>query len=245
MRCSAFFPAGPRCFDFLTPELRQLGGVAETQNISGWDYDPIASELIEEAEDGTVLDNGCGLRNAYLEKVVNFEIVDHPTTDVLGIGESLPFGDESFDAVLSIAVLEHVRDPFRCAAEITRVLKRGGRLYAIVPHLQPYHGYPHYYYKMTRQGLESLVSRGLAIERSGTPREGLSIWTLNWFLNSYLAALPTDTAERLRALRVDDLIGPSTRYSTKTSSSSSTIEPTTSSPARTSSSRGGLDLMDG
>jgi SAM-dependent methyltransferase len=38
----------------------------------------------------------------------------------------LSFKDESFDAVLSLDVLEHVEDPFQAALELFRVLRKGG-----------------------------------------------------------------------------------------------------------------------
>lgn len=41
---------------------------------------------------------------------------------------SLPFGDGSFDAVLSTYSLCPVQDPARCARELYRVTRRGGRL---------------------------------------------------------------------------------------------------------------------
>ncbi|HVP90477.1 MAG TPA: bifunctional 2-polyprenyl-6-hydroxyphenol methylase/3-demethylubiquinol 3-O-methyltransferase UbiG [Terriglobales bacterium] len=45
---------------------------------------------------------------------------------VSGVGESLPFSDQSFGAVLCCDVLEHVRDLPKVIAEISRVLKPGG-----------------------------------------------------------------------------------------------------------------------
>lgn len=44
-------------------------------------------------------------------------------------GETLPFPDCSFDYVISLQVLEHVRDPAAIVSEMLRVLKPGGRCY--------------------------------------------------------------------------------------------------------------------
>jgi 2-polyprenyl-3-methyl-5-hydroxy-6-metoxy-1,4-benzoquinol methylase len=51
----------------------------------------------------------------------------------LAFGESLPFESESFDAILSFDVLEHVQSPVATLAECRRVLKPGGRLYLVFP----------------------------------------------------------------------------------------------------------------
>jgi SAM-dependent methyltransferase len=50
-----------------------------------------------------------------------------------GVGEALPFANDSFDAVLSYDVLEHVQDPRKTLAEVCRVLKAGGRFLAVFP----------------------------------------------------------------------------------------------------------------
>ncbi len=43
---------------------------------------------------------------------------------VQGSGYSLPFKDDSVDAVLECGVLHHVADPFRVVEEMTRVARR-------------------------------------------------------------------------------------------------------------------------
>lgn len=176
--------------DFLTDELKRAAGIADTSNVSSNEYDPHLLDMIEQYADGLVLDCGAGLRHRYYANVVNFEIVDYVTTDILGVGEALPFADASFDAVISIAVLEHVRDPFACAREIVRVLKPGGRLVCAVPFLQPLHGFPHHYYNMTGQGLRALFERDLAIDAHVVPQSMLPIWTLTWMVTSWANGLP-------------------------------------------------------
>ena len=52
----------------------------------------------------------------------------------LGDARALPFGDATFDVVLSGGLLEHFRDPHPVLAEMARILRRGGLFYAdIVP----------------------------------------------------------------------------------------------------------------
>lgn len=201
-----------KVFDFLTDELRAQFNIIDTENVSSNQYDGNAIALIEKHPDGLILDCGAGSRPAYYENVVNFEIVAYPSTDVRGVGEVLPFKDNSFDAVMSSAVLEHVKDPFQCAREIVRVLKPGGDLLCCVPFLQPMHGYPHHYYNMTGSGLRNLFEPYIEVHRHEVPDSVLPIWSLTWMLKSWGAGLKGDALKQFKSMSVGDLMGDPTSY---------------------------------
>jgi SAM-dependent methyltransferase/ribosomal protein S27AE len=168
-------------------------------------YDPDERALVAESAGGLVLDDGSGLRYEYFDDVVNLDLSEFPTTDVLGSAAALPFAEATFDGVLSVAVLEHVPDPRRCVREIARVLKPGGWIFAAVPGLQPYHGYPKHYFNTTRDGLAELFAGEFAIDDITTSQFGLPIHALSWFLGRYLGGLPQTTREAFAAMTVGEL----------------------------------------
>jgi SAM-dependent methyltransferase len=190
---------------FLTAELEKIAGIAPTEFVSANSYDPDLWALIEADADGLILDCGAGRRDMYLSNVVNYEIVPYDTTDVLGVAEVLPFQDHTFDGIISVAVLEHVKYPFQCAREICRVLKPGGWLYCCVPFLQPYHGYPHHYFNMTHQGVRVLFESAIDIERQYVNPALTPIWSLCWIVGEWAASLPADLREAFLDLSLRDL----------------------------------------
>lgn len=201
-----------RGFDYLSDSLRQQFNIVDTDAVSSNDYDGHVLAMIDRHKDGLVLDCGAGKRARYFDNVVNFEIADYDTTDVRGVGEELPFVDGTFDAVISIAVLEHVKDPFRCAAEIARVLKPGGELICCVPFLQPYHGYPHHYYNMTHQGLSNLFAPYVTVDRVEVYESVGPIWALVWIVRSWSDGLSGRTRDAFLDLRLRDLLAPPETY---------------------------------
>ena len=98
---------------------------------------------------GRILDNGTGL-GTYLEACgqvnpdslrVGLEVEFDRAVEalaradgiVLGVGERLPFADNSYDLILSNEVLEHVEDDRAGAAEMVRVARPGGRIVIFAP----------------------------------------------------------------------------------------------------------------
>ncbi len=84
---------------------------------------------------------------------------------------ALPFADGHFDLVAAFDVIEHVEDDRRVFAELTRVLRPGGRLIFSVPlhsaywtEFDDYVGHARRYEPAGLQGL--LAIHGLAVEQS-------------------------------------------------------------------------------
>jgi SAM-dependent methyltransferase len=205
LRCASghTFPIRLDAFDFLDDDTRERVGAVKTENVSGHGYDQTLVELISQSR-GPILDVGAGNRPTYREDVINVEIVPYPTTDVVGASEYLPFADETFDLVISVAVLEHVRDPFAAARELQRVLKPGGRIFAAVPFLQPYHAYPDHFYNMTSGGLRNLFA-DLEVQRLEVPQSGGPVFALTWILQAWRDALSPEIAAAFSNMRVSDL----------------------------------------
>ncbi len=202
-------------FNFLNDELISKYNIVNTEAVSSNNYDKNVYNLIDKYKEGFILDCGAGRRDEYYENIVNFEIVDYDTTDIVGVGENLPFKDSSFDAVISLSVLEHVKDPFLCAKEISRVLKPGGELICSVPFLQPFHGYPHHYYNMTFMGLKNLFEGILEFDKIEIDENCLPIWSLTWILRNWVNGLKDQAKEEFLQLKVADLIDAPGKYLSK------------------------------
>ena len=55
---------------------------------------------------------------------------------IRGVGESLPFVDASFDLIVCLCVLEHLKDPVATLCEVRRVLRSGGHFVFLTPNLR-------------------------------------------------------------------------------------------------------------
>ncbi|MCE9594097.1 MAG: class I SAM-dependent methyltransferase [Planctomycetes bacterium] len=85
--------------------------------------------------------------------------------DVFGDAGKLPFRDRSWDTVLAIELLEHVRDPDAAMAEFARVIAPDGRLLLTVPFVAARHQLPFDFVRFTPDGIRALVERhGFTVE---------------------------------------------------------------------------------
>jgi SAM-dependent methyltransferase len=167
-------------------------------------YPQGAAEVIAECRDGLVLEIGAGLREN-LPHVIQLDAIAYPTTDVSANGEALPFADESFDAVVACALLEHVSQPAAVISEMRRVCKMGGRIYADCTSVHPYHGFPHHYFNATETGLDWLMREvgGAA----GTVTVGDARATIALVLDAWLGSLEgPETRDFVEKLQVRELV---------------------------------------
>jgi len=114
-------------------------------------YESVATDFYRELIAGVVdkpsariLDLGC-FKGILVGKLNNYSTVGLDVTTegfmkqgkyVLGIGEQLPFKDDSFDCVAMTEVIEHILEPERVFVEIRRILKDGG--YLLITHPNKY-----------------------------------------------------------------------------------------------------------
>lgn len=92
-------------------------------------------------------------------KNVEYKILDPVpdyNPDIIGDIHNLPFADSSKEAILCLAVLEHVENPIKAMEELHRVLKPGGKLLIYVPFLYYYHAHEGYYGDYWRFTIDTL-----------------------------------------------------------------------------------------
>lgn len=118
-------------------------------------------------------------------ELVGIDIYASSNTKVVADGHDLPFRDGTFDAVWIQAVLEHVVEPQRVAAEIHRVLTTDGLVFADTPFMQQVHEGPYDFTRFTLNGHRWLFRSFDLIEAGASSGAGSSLrWSIRHFVHA-------------------------------------------------------------
>ena len=132
-------------------------------------------KVIERYSRGKVLDVGgwefyqyVSHKKLSVESWLNLDIDPGRTTNIkdnvyqsiVGDGCDLCFGNNTFDVVLNIQVLEHDMNPLRMVEEIGRVLKPNGHAIFLIPQTASIHLIPKCYYNFTIYWIREALRKG-------------------------------------------------------------------------------------
>ena len=119
-------------------------------------------------------------------ELIYSDVAIGPLTQLVCDAHDIPFPENYFDAVIAVAVFEHVADPYRCSAEVYRVLKKEGFVYSITPFMQQVHMGRYDFTRFTYLGHRRLF-RHFSEVRSGVANaQGMVLaWSIERFLSGF------------------------------------------------------------
>ena len=118
---------------------------------------------------------------------IGFDIYPSNLTQFVADTHQIPLADASVDGVVVQAVLEHVLEPAAVVAEIYRVLKPGGIVYAETPFMQQVHEGAYDFTRFTELGHRWLWRQFEEVERGVIGGPGLSLyWSARYFFRAML-----------------------------------------------------------
>jgi SAM-dependent methyltransferase len=130
--------------------------------------------------------------------VVAVDVDAAADVDAFCDAHDLPFPDESFDAVIVTAVLEHVIDPVRVVAEMHRVLRPDGFVYTELPFMQQVHEGAYDFTRFSLTGHRRLMRHFDELDSGAVAGPGTAlVWSLEHFL---VAVMPQRAALVVRAV---------------------------------------------
>ncbi|MDQ6472101.1 methyltransferase domain-containing protein [Flavobacterium sp. LHD-80] len=149
----------------------------------------VFGQLIDEG--GKILILGAGEKVNYYKKIFhNHEVFTSDVhnqfnPDFIFDGHFIPFGNNSFDAVLAAQVIEHTINPWKFCSELQRVTKTGGLLQIEAPQSFPYHAEPYDFFRFTFTGMRSLFPECEVVKAELTEgsASNVAVTISNYFVN--------------------------------------------------------------
>ena len=144
---------------------------------------------------------GSGVQSMYDDpqvQVIGTDIYHSPHTTLIADGHRLPFADESMDGVWIQAVLEHVLDPQQVVAEIHRVLRPDGLVFADTPFMQQVHEGAYDFTRFTLSGHRWLFRHFALIDAGTSGGAGLAtLWSVRYLARAMTGSGPLGTLLQL------------------------------------------------
>ena len=190
-QCNTYFDLNPK--SRLKKAVRRLlpdisGNIKGKKN-----YKKLGEMLMQRSENPRVLVLGGSIIGQGMEPLFAYPSIEFVETDVsfgprtklICDAHDIPFENESFDAVIAQAVLEHVVDPYRCVEEMHRVLKPNGLVYAETPFMQQVHGGRYDFTRFTPLGHRRLFRMFAEVDSGAVCGPAMALaWSYQHFLVS-------------------------------------------------------------
>ena len=131
---------------------------------------------------------GQGMEPLYADPDIHiyaFDIYGSPNIQFVADAHQIPMPDDFFDAVVIQAVLEHVLQPSEVVAEIWRVLKNDGLVYAETPFMQQVHEGAYDFTRFTESGHRYLFRRFEVMRSGASGGPGIQfMWSIDYLVRS-------------------------------------------------------------
>lgn len=107
-----------------------------------------------------------GPKNSFADQMPNFDfeflsLYPSESYDNIIVGDATQcdyIPGDSYDAIFSVSVFEHISKPWKAADHLTRILKDGGLMYHVAPFSYFYHGAPADFWRYTPDAFQTLFS---------------------------------------------------------------------------------------
>jgi len=135
-------------------------------------------ELLKLTINGEILDIGGSKKAGYHELIKGEHLIktvninpEYGCDVIFDIEKKFPLDDKSYNAVITLNVLEHIYNYQNVISEVYRVLKTDGLFIISIPFVYGIHGSPDDYFRYTRSTLEKILSdyhfKGIKIKELG------------------------------------------------------------------------------
>lgn len=169
----------------------RLVGLVPGLSMASSDFDAEAALAAIEAErpGADVLVIGAGDRRYAVAPgttVVYTDVARGPLIQAIVDAHGMPFADATFDAVLSISVMQYLPDPFQAMREAHRVLRPGGLAYVVAPFMQRNTLGPYDFFLFTHAGLRRVMHEFTELRSGVANGPGMALcWSIESFATSF------------------------------------------------------------